>query len=134
MVLGYIRGLLRSRPSKPQNFVLTEALPKKPHSSPEHRRARIETWKALEDLYRPVLQSSRYPFTSTKQMQNQAVCNILPRCLPSVLALPASNHNFGTRQGIVRAIGVSNFTDQHLQQLEEAPGGVVGRGGKCLYK
>eukprot|EP00439_Symbiodinium_sp_Y106_P058469 s1885_g8.t1 len=50
------------------------ALPKKPHSSPEHRRARIETWKALEDLY---------------------------------------------RQGIVRAIGVSNFTDQHLQQLEE---------------
>ncbi|CAE7718890.1 unnamed protein product [Symbiodinium sp. CCMP2592] len=50
------------------------ALPKKPHSSPEHRRARIETWKALEDLY---------------------------------------------RQGIVRAIGVSNFTAQHLQQLEE---------------
>ncbi|CAE7304401.1 unnamed protein product [Symbiodinium natans] len=50
------------------------ALPKKPHSSPEHRRARYDTWRALEDLY---------------------------------------------RQGLVRAIGVSNFTAEHLEQLVE---------------
>eukprot|EP00928_Gymnodinium_smaydae_P033559 TRINITY_DN24006_c1_g4_i1.p1 TRINITY_DN24006_c1_g4~~TRINITY_DN24006_c1_g4_i1.p1 ORF type:complete len:1020 (-),score=170.63 TRINITY_DN24006_c1_g4_i1:214-3216(-) len=50
------------------------ALPKKPHSSPEHRRGRHETWRALEQLY---------------------------------------------SDGLVRAIGVSNFTAEHLQQLLE---------------
>ena len=29
-----------------------KALPKKPHASPLHRRARYETWKAMEELYR----------------------------------------------------------------------------------
>lgn len=50
------------------------AMPKKPHSSPEHRRARRETWRAFEVLY---------------------------------------------KSGLVRAIGVSNFTVEHLRQLLE---------------
>lgn len=50
------------------------ALPKKPHGSPLHRRARHETWKAMEELY---------------------------------------------RRGVVHAIGVSNFTAMHLEQLIE---------------
>eukprot|EP00931_Biecheleriopsis_adriatica_P056578 TRINITY_DN33529_c0_g1_i1.p1 TRINITY_DN33529_c0_g1~~TRINITY_DN33529_c0_g1_i1.p1 ORF type:complete len:927 (+),score=197.65 TRINITY_DN33529_c0_g1_i1:118-2898(+) len=50
------------------------AIPKKPHGSEEHRKARHETWRALETLY---------------------------------------------SSGLVRAIGVSNFTAEHLKQLLE---------------
>ncbi|CAK0818766.1 unnamed protein product, partial [Prorocentrum cordatum] len=50
------------------------ALPKVSHSSPQHRRARHETWRGLEEVY---------------------------------------------RSGRARAIGVSNFTAEHLRQLLE---------------
>jgi len=62
------------RPQLDLYLVHWPGLPKVRRPSPEHRRARHQTWRALEELY---------------------------------------------REGRVRAIGVSNFTVQHLRQLLE---------------